>query len=114
MEFLAENWIVIVGILMIGAGAGFAIYKFVSSSKEEQLNKVKEWLLWAVIAAEKDLGSGTGKLKLRQVYDLFIVRFPWLVKVVSFTKFSDLVDEALIEMRNLLKTNETVKALVEK
>lgn len=114
MEFLAENWIIIVGILMIGAAAGFAIYKFISSSKEEQLNKVKEWLLWAVTAAEKDLGSGTGKLKLRQVYDLFVVRFPWLVKVVSFTKFSDLVDEALIEMRNLLKTNESVKALVEK
>ena len=80
---------------------------------EAQLAKVKEWLLWAVTEAEKDLGGGTGKLKLRQVYDLFVTRFPWLAKLVSFELFSDMVDEALEQMREMLDTNEAVKAFVE-
>ena len=57
--------------------------------------------------------QGTGKLKLRQVYDLFVVRFPWLVRVVSFELFSGMVDDALEEMRRMLQTNTAVKALVE-
>mgnify|MGYP000840045992 CR=1 FL=1 len=76
-------------------------------------DRVKEWLLWAVTEAEKDLGGGTGKLKLRQVYDLFVQRFPWLAKAVSFELFSSLVDEALEEMREMLDNNQAVKAFVE-
>ena len=53
----------------------------------EQLKKVKEWLLWAVAEAEKELGSGTGQLKLRYVYDMFIVKFPSLAKIISFETF---------------------------
>ena len=37
---------------------------------------VKEWLLWAVTQAEQYLGSGTGALKLRYVYDLAVEAFP--------------------------------------
>ena len=89
---------------------------FVSLAKvpgREQLDKVREWLLWAVTEAEKELGDGTGKLKLRQVYDLFVVRFPWMAKAVSFELFSDLVDDALDEMREMLRSNKAVKALVD-
>ncbi|MFR6482019.1 MAG: hypothetical protein ACLUPD_10785 [Anaerotignum faecicola] len=46
----------------------------------EQREKVKEWLLLAVTEAEKELGSGTGQLKLRYVYDLFLRRFPAVAK----------------------------------
>ena len=67
---------------------------------------------WAVTEAEKELGGGTGKLKLRQVYDLFVTRFPWLAKIVSFELFSDMVDDALDEMREMLANNQAVKALV--
>ena len=63
--------------------------------------------------AEKELGGGTGKLKLRQVYDLFVVRFPWLVRVVPFELFSSMVDDALEEMRKMLENNKAVKAIVE-
>lgn len=112
MEFIIDNWYVLLGALAVGAALGLAVYKFLTSPGTEQLVKVREWLLWAVTEAERELGGGTGKLKLRQVYDLFVVRFPWLAKMVSFTLFSTLVDDALDEMRELLAQNEAVQAHV--
>ena len=112
MDFLIEYWPVLVAGIAVLAVAGMGIYHFVGLPTEKQLNKVREWLLWAVTEAEKELGGGTGALKLRQVYDLFIIRFPWLAKVISFDMFSALVDEALEEMRELLKTNQAVSAFV--
>ena len=106
MDFIMENWpLLVAAAAIVGAAVGLPT--------EKQLAKVKEWLLWAVTEAEKDLGGGTGKLKLRQVYDLFVQRFPWLAKAVSFELFSSLVDEALEEMREMLDNNQAVKAFVE-
>ena len=113
MEFILENWPIIVAAIAVVAVAAVAVARFVGLPTEAQLSKVREWLLWAVTEAEKDLGGGTGKLKLRQVYDLFVTRFPWLAKLVSFELFSDMVDEALEQMREMLDTNEAVKAFVE-
>ena len=112
MDFIVENWAVFVVVLAILAVAIVAIVRFVGLPTASQLAKVKEWLLWAVTEAEKELGGGTGQLKLRQVYDLFVTRFPWLAKLISFELFSDMVDEALEEMRHLLDTNTAVAAFV--
>lgn len=112
MEFIIENWYIIVATATVIAMLGFAIYLFVNKPTSEQLTQVREWLLWAVTEAERELGSGTGKLKLRQVYDLFVVRFPWIAKVMTFAVFSTLVDDALIEMRKLLDTNDAVAEYV--
>lgn len=113
MEFILENWPIIVAVIAVVAVAAVAVARFVGLPTDAQLSKVREWLLWAVTEAEKDLGGGTGKLKLRQVYDLFVTRFPWLAKLVSFELFSDMVDDALEEMREMLDTNQAVKAFVE-
>jgi hypothetical protein len=113
MEFILENWPIIVAVIAVVAVAAVAVARFVGLPTESQLAKVREWLLWAVTEAEKDLGGGTGQLKLRQVYDLFVTRFPWLAKLVSFELFSDLVDDALEDMREMLDTNQAVKAFVE-
>lgn len=112
MEFIVDNWAVIVAALAILAVAIVAIVRFVGLPTSSQLEKVKEWLLWAVTEAEKELGGGTGQLKLRQVYDLFVTRFPWMAKLISFELFSTMVDEALDEMRHLLDTNTAVAAFV--
>lgn len=112
METLIENWPVLAAGLAVLVAAGLGIYRFVGLPTQEQLDKVRKWLLWAVTEAEKELGSGTGALKLRQVYDLFVVRFPWLARVISFALFSRMVDEALEEMRELLDTNQAVSAFV--
>lgn len=80
--------------------------------RPEQLAKVKEWLLYAVIKAEKELGGGTGQVKLRYVYDMFVIRFPALSKLISFEMFSQMVDEALERMRKLLENSSSVEQYV--
>ena len=113
MEFIINYWYIIVAIIAALVVAGVAIYRYFGLPSDAQLAKVREWLLWAVTEAEKELGGGTGKLKLRQVYDLFVTRFPWLAKIVSFELFSDMVDDALDEMREMLQNNKAVQQLVE-
>ena len=112
IKFILENWYIIFALVAVGAAAGIAVYHFIKQPQADQLKKVREWLLWAVIQAEKALGSGTGQLKLRSVYDLFVVRFPWLAKIVPFDKFAKMVDDALDEMRELLENNEDVAAYI--
>ena len=68
--------------------------------------------MYAVTEAEIDLGGGTGQLKLRMVYDMFVSRFPSIAKIVSFATFSVWVDDALVVMRSLLEKNEAVQTLV--
>ena len=113
MDFIFNYWYIILAFVAIGFAGGVAVYRFAKLPTDEQISNVKEWLLGAVTNAEKELGSGTGQLKLRQVYDLFIVRFPWLAKIIPFSTFSEWVDEALEVMRNMLKTNEAVQVYVE-
>lgn len=104
---MSINEVVIVIIFFI-ACFSFIIYKFFQLSKEQQELKVREWLLFAVVEAEKHLGSGTGKIKLRFVYDMFVSKFKYLSLVISFEQFSLLVDEALEEMKNIAKNNTSV------
>ena len=112
MEFISENWAFIVStIAAVAVGIVFAI-RFLKSSKEEQMKKIREWLVYATTIAEKELGGGTGQLKLRQVYDMFVSKFTWMAKIISFDKFSDLVDDALADMNKLLETNTAVSAFV--
>ena len=113
MEFLTNNWFMIVALTTCAVFIGIAVWRFLKLPKAEQIDAVREWLLIAVTEAEKELGGGTGKLKLRYVYDLFVVRFPWMAKIITFAWFSELVDEALIGMRDLLDKNEAVKTYVE-
>lgn len=112
MEFLIENWYIILAAMALGALAVVAVVRFFRLPREKQMENVRQWLLGAVTAAEKELGGGTGKLKLRQVYDLFVTRFPWLARIVPFDLFSSMVDDALEDMREMLKTNQAVKAHV--
>ena len=112
MNFFVENWYIILALAAVLGVAVWYAYRYFNLPSEAQLAKVREWLLWAVTGAEKELGGGTGRLKLRQVYDLFVVRFPWLAKVVPFELFSQMVDDALEDMREMLKENPAAAALV--
>ena len=85
---------------------------FVTMPKERQIAMLKEWLKLAVTQAERELGSGTGQLKLRYVYDLFIVKFPRLSKLISFEQFSLYVDDALIWLNSQLLNNVNIKDIV--
>lgn len=111
--WLAENWYLALTAVVMVVMAVVLVGSFVKLPTKEQIAKIKEWLLYAVTEAEKELGGGTGQLKLRQVYDLFVQRFPAVAAVISFDTFSGWVDEALEQMREMLTKNENVAAYVE-
>lgn len=60
-----------------------------------QRKKIIEWLKYAVAMAETELGSETGQLKLRLVYDWFVQVFPIFSAILPFKIFSKWVDVAL-------------------
>ena len=111
---MMENIAVIIGICCVIGVVGFGIYQFIKLEKDKQLEIVKEWLLLAVVEAEKKLGGGTGQIKLRYVYDMFIEKFKFLALMITFEQFSIMVDMALDKMRLMLSSNEKLKDYVEK
>lgn len=112
MEFIVNNWLLIViTIAVISVIVGLVI-KFFKLPTNEQIKKVKEWLIFACMEAEKELGEKTGQLKLRMVYDMFLSKFTWLAKVITFEKFSQYVDEALDKFKEMLSDNKAVQELV--
>lgn len=112
MEFIMANWWLVIVVIALAIFTVYSIFTFAKMPTNAQLASVKEWLLYAVAQAEKELGSGTGQLKLRYVYDMFILRFSAVAKVISFEAFSKLVDEALYIFRNMLKDNKAVSDYV--
>jgi hypothetical protein len=108
-----ENIIIGLGIAVIVGAAAIGIYQFCKLTKQKQIEIVLEWLLLAVVKAEKELGSGTGQIKLRFVYDLFIDKFKFLSMFISFERFSKLVDQALDTMKDMIANNKQVKDYIE-
>ena len=98
MNYIVENWYIVVGLLALCVALFYV-----------RLTDVQEWLLGVVTEAEKQLGSGTGQLKLRQVYDKFLEKFPLLSVLVPFK----MVDKALERMRLMLAGNSYAQSYVE-
>lgn len=112
MEWLANNWIIVIAVLAVIVVAVVFIVQFANKKTDEQIAALKEWLLYACMIAEKELGKGTGKAKLRYTFDMFLTRFPWLAQYITFERFSVMVDEVLLELRKLLETNDYIKSFV--
>jgi hypothetical protein len=100
---------VFLGLIILAVLVGIMGYNFGKQDKETKIANIKQWLKLAVVEAEKALGSGTGQLKLRYVYDLAVKQFPWIVTLVTFEIFSGWVDEALDWMRDQLKQNSAIE-----
>ena len=83
---------------------GYYAKNFFNNSKENQIAIVKQWLLFAVAQAEKELGSKTGDLKLAKVYNEFVNELPVAAKVINYDEFKELVDFALKQL-NIIMTN---------
>lgn len=112
MEFIANNITLVLLGVMFAVLLVTLVYRFLILPSEEQIDKVQEWLLYAVVQAEAKLGEGTGQIKLRYVYDMFINQFKWVAYFVTFDEFSILVDEALSKMKDLCKTNSNLVDLI--
>ena len=103
MGTFIENWYLIILAAACVAFGVYCVYVFLRRPTSVQIQAVKEWLLWAVTQAEKELGSGTGQLKLRYVYNMGII---------TFDMVSGMVDEALAEMKKMLSTNAAAQNYV--
>jgi len=99
-------------IIAIAIGAVIAVIA-IAYLIINQKNKVIEWLKYAVSEAEKQLGGGTGQLKLRLVYDWFVDKFPVIAAILPFSVFSAWVDVALATMKKWLGSNGSISSWVQ-
>ena len=104
-----DNALIALIILISICAASIALICFLRLSKEKQMEMIKQWLILAVVKAEKELGEKTGQIKLRYVYEMFIKRFKFISKIITFEQFSQLVDEALDVMRLMIEQNPHVE-----
>ena len=111
IQFINENWFLIVAAIAIVSVISIKIYKWCKMPDKEQLRQVQEWLLYAVAKAEEQLGSGTGELKLRYVYDMFMTKFPAVALFISFDDFCIMVEKALNTFEDMLQKNPAIGAM---
>lgn len=111
LAFLGTYWYLIITAIAIVAVISIKLYIWFKKPTNEQMKKIQEWLIWAVAEAEKKLGSQTGQLKLRYVYDMFITKFPGLCIFIPFETFKNMVDNALNELEEMIKGNEKLQML---
>lgn len=113
MNFIIENWyLLVIGVIVL-AVTGYFVWRFFRQSGEIRYEQIRGWLLQAVILAEQEYGSGTGRMKLSAVYDAFCITLPWIARVISFETFAKYVDEALEEAKEILAKNAEMAALAE-
>lgn len=112
MEWISNNYVLLIGLLIIFAGAGVTTYNFIKKTNEQRIEAIKEWLKYGVTVTEKALGEKTGKLKLQYLWSMATAQFPFITKLLTFEQFSAMVDEALVWMREQLEKNPHIKAIV--
>lgn len=114
MKWIVESWYLFVAILAGMGALGGAVYRFLGQPSKKQKEKIKEWLIWACIEAERTLQSGTGQLKLREVWNLFcgVSAFRWVARIISFDTFSEWVTEALAKVKRMLVENPRLASYV--
>ena len=112
MEYIINNWPFIILLLSVVVIAVIAVINFFQKPTPQQIQQIQEWILYLVIEAERQFGSKMGKVKLRYVYDKFLERFDYLGKIISFEKFSELVDKALSTMKDMISQNDKLKEYV--
>lgn len=109
MDIIITSLLIVFGICILG----LCLYGLFKKCKERRKEIILEWLLLAVVKAEKELGDGTGQIKLRFVYDLFIDKFKFMAMIISFSQFSALVDMALDTMKNIVSNNKQVQNYIQ-
>lgn len=109
-NWLVENWFLLVALASALGVSVWAVVKFAGLPTETQRAKIKEWLIWACIEAERKLQSDTGQLKLREVWNMFcaVPVFTAVAKFIPFEVFSEWVKEALRKAKEMLVNNKAL------
>lgn len=98
MKWIVDNWSLLVVVIAV-------ICYFIITGKQG----IIQALIYLTGKAEKELGSKTGQLKLRLVYNMFVEKYPVLSKIIPFKVFSKWVDEALDALRDLMESNDNIR-----
>lgn len=98
MKWIIDNWSLLVVVIAV-------ICYFIITGKQG----IIQALIYMTGKAEKELGSKTGQLKLRLVYNMFVARYPVLSKIIPFKVFSKWVDEALDTLKGLMESNDNIR-----
>ena len=114
MSWIADNWFLIVALLAFCGMAACAVIRFAGLPTKKQQEKIKEWLIWACIEVERELQSGTGQLKLREVWNKFcaVPAFTSIAKLITFDMFSGWVKNALLQAKEMLVKNSNLSSYV--
>lgn len=114
VNWIVENWFLVVALAAVLGVSIWAVCRFAGLPTEKQREKIKEWLIWACIEAERELQSGTGQLKLREVWNKFcaVPVFAVTAKFISFEMFSEWVRTALTKAKEMLIKNESLAQYV--
>lgn len=114
VNLVVVNWFLVVALAAaLGASVWVAV-RFAGLPTEKQKEKIRNWLIWACIEAERKLQSDTGQLKLREVWNMFcaVPVFTAVAKFIPFKRFSEWVKEALILAKEMLIKNENLAQYV--
>ena len=94
---------IIVALVIVGA-----VIAYFKGEKKS----LKDVLLYLCTEAEKIYGSNTGQLKLQYVWNEACKQFKFLTTFLTFKQFSKMVDDCLVNLRHLLKTNKNMAEYV--
>lgn len=106
LKMILENWLIFVIVLIIMLLTVYAVLRFLKLTPKQQLGKVKAALLYMVTEAEKELKSNTGRVKRSMVWEWIVERFPVVSLFITEEKYDELLDQALVEFRKMLESNE--------
>jgi len=106
LDFIINYWqVIIVAIILIVV--------IIIKLKEMWNGNIIEWLVSICAEMERELGPGTGRLKLAGAYEIFINTFPIASKFMSAEFFAVLVDEALEILDETIAQNDKIKRYIE-
>ena len=114
LNFLCENWMLILAVFMAIGGILIKTRKWLSMSNDAKrkaaIEAVRRSMLALVTAAEQAYGSGTGLIKRSQVLEKIFTQYPVLADAVNITEttvmLDEMIDEALVDLRELFESNE--------
>ncbi len=107
--WIRENWYIFILFIGVISMMAIRVYEFLKQPNKAQLQQIQEWLVYAVAKAEEVLGSGTGKMKLKYVYDMFVTKFPAFAMFISYEKFVEMTEKALKEFKEMIAENPKIK-----
>lgn len=117
LQFVNDNWTMIITIIGLGLGIYKKIKDYLSKSEQEKidiaLTQIRKSMLELVVKAEKEYGSDTGKLKKSKVLNEIYAKYPELKNIVNQEdlekQIDDIINENLDQMKKMLENNKNFK-----